>query len=181
MLVQTLGFPDRCHVHDADARIVSKHRLEGRVLLGLIHRASHLEAQIGPRESCDDDARVAHSELSDDVVANFSRGRRGKRENRRSAQPLHDGSKRQIVGAEIVTPLADAVRLIDHEQAHGSREQAVEKVAVLEALWSEIENLAATVGHPLGKIARLGIGEVRVHGKRIYAVGSELVLLILHQ
>ena len=61
--------------------------------------------------------RVAHAELADDVVLHFLCRGRGERENRRAAESLCDRAEAQIVGTEIVSPLADAVRFIDDEES----------------------------------------------------------------
>ena len=49
--------------------------------------------------------------------AHFLGGGRGEREDRRPAEPLDDGAEREVVGAEVVSPLAHAVRLVHDEEA----------------------------------------------------------------
>ena len=66
-----------------------------------------------------------------------------------------DGAEREVVGAEVVAPLAHAVRLVDDEEAHRAREQQIEEVAILEALGREVEDLALAVGHLARRLARL--------------------------
>ena len=99
----------------------------------------------------------------------------------RAAESLGDGAEDEVVGAEVVPPLAHAVRLVDDEEADLAREQALEKIAILEALRREIEDLAGAVFHFLLRVARLRRGEMRVHCERIDAVRGELVLLVLHE
>ena len=181
LLVQPLRFLDRRDVDDAAPRRVVEDALELHVLHLLVHRAANLEAQIRTREAGDRDVRIAHAELARDVLANDVRGRGGERENRRPAEPLGDRAEHEIVGTEVVSPLAHAVRLVDDEEADLAREQPLEEVAILEALRREIEDLALAIFHALLRVARLGGGEMRVHRERIDAVRGELVLLVLHE
>src|SRR5207248_9860235 len=53
LLVEPLRFTYRRDVHDADAGTVAEQTGERRILLALIHRAAHLEAQIRSREAGD--------------------------------------------------------------------------------------------------------------------------------
>ena len=92
-----------------------------------------------------------------------------------------DRAEREVVGTEVVAPLADAVRFVDDEQAHRAREQALEEVAVLEALGREVEDLALAVLDLPARLARLARRQMRVHRERVDAVRGELVLLVLHQ
>ena len=75
-------------------------------------------------------------------------------------EPRDDRAEREIVGPEVVAPLAHAVRFVDHEQADGSREQSLEEIAILEPLGREVEDLAAAVGHALAPTSR-ACGSVR--------------------
>ena len=73
------------------------------------------------------------------------------------------------------------MRLVNDKEGDLAREQLLEEVAILEALGGEIENLAREVFHSLLRVARLGRGEMRVHGQRVDAVRGQLVLLVLHE
>jgi hypothetical protein len=73
------------------------------------------------------------------------------------------------------------VRLVDHEQRDLAGQQVLEEFAVLEALGREVEDLALAALDFLDDLARLRVGQVRVHGQRVDAVGGKLVLLVLHQ
>ena len=130
-------------------------RSSARVLHRVVHRAPHLEAQVRSREAGDRDVRIAHAELARDVGAHLGRRRRGEREDRRRPSRLRDRAEREVVGAEVVPPLAHAVRLVDDEQADGAREQPLEEVAVLEPLGREVEDLALALGDLPVRLARL--------------------------
>src|SRR5689334_11728434 len=103
-----------------------------------------------------------HTELTRDVLSHLvGRGRR-QSEDRRSAETLHDRTEHQIIRAKIVAPLADAVRFVNDEEADGPGQESLEKVAVFEALWSQIENLAFAVEHALLEVASFRLRKVRM-------------------
>src|SRR5262245_32417002 len=80
-----------------------------------------------------------------------------------------------------MSPLTHAVCLVDHEQAHRAHEEPFEEVAILETLRREVQDLAAPFLHALRKVARLAVGQMRMHGERVHTDRCELVLLILHE
>ena len=67
-----------------------------------------------PRITC---AGSRHAEALDDLAADRRRGGRGQGEDGGAAEPLGEGAQLQVVGAEVVAPLADAVGLVDDEAA----------------------------------------------------------------
>ena len=134
--------------------------LECRVLELVVDGANHLEAKIRARESGDRDVRIVHAELADDVGLNVRRRGRGEREHRRTAESLGDSAEREIVGPEIVPPLADAMRFVYDEEADRAREQVLEERAILEALGGEIENLSFAIGDLPVRLAGFRGGEV---------------------
>jgi hypothetical protein len=73
------------------------------------------------------------------------------------------------------------VCFVDHEQADGARQQALEEVSILEALRREIKNFLTAGLDTVREVACLRVGEVRVHRERVDPARGELVLLILHQ
>ncbi len=180
-LVKPRRLANRGHVHDPDAGGVAQHVAQRGVLHRLVDGALHVEAEIRARESGDRHMRRLHAELPRDVGAHFSGRRRREREDRWAAKSSCHGTQREIVGAEVVAPLADAVRFVDDEQADGARQQSFEEFTILEALRREIEHFAGAVGHALRERARFPVGQVRVHGKRVDAKRREFVLLVLHQ
>ena len=74
-------------------------------------------AQVWPVEAADEDARVLQLQPRDDVGPRQVVGGGGQRNARHAFVPLVQHVQRQVVFAEIVAPLADAVRLVDREQA----------------------------------------------------------------
>ena len=73
------------------------------------------------------------------------------------------------------------MRLVDDEEADRAGQQALEELAILESLGSEIEDLALPVLDLAMCLAGLRPGEMRVHRDRVHPMRGELVLLILHE
>ena len=172
LLVQPLRLLDRGAVDDAACRRSSRSmRSTSASFSPAFTVRTHLEAEVGAREAGDVHraGRVmpswrAMSSRTSAVAVAVSASTGGR------AEPLDDGAQREVVGPEVVPPLAHAVRLVHDEQAHRAREQVLEEVAVLEALGREVEDLALALRHLPRRLARLGRGEVRVHGQRVHAV-----------
>ena len=181
LLVQALGLLDRRHVHDAVAPGRVDQRAQRLVLGHVVDGAADLEAQVRAREAGDRHRGVAHPELAHDVGAHLRGRRRGERQHRRAPEAVDHRAEREVVGAEVVPPLADAVRLVDDEEAHLALQQHLEEVAVLEPLGRDVEDVALALrDRPLG-VARLARRLVRVERERVDALRDHLVLLVLHE
>jgi hypothetical protein len=61
---------------------------------------------------------LAHPQTTQDVLADAGRGGSREREDRRAPEISHCAGQKEVVGAEIVAPLAYAVGLVHHEEAH---------------------------------------------------------------
>ena len=142
----------------------------------------HLEAQVRAVEAGQHLAGLGgDAEPGEDVTPHGRvRGRR-ERERARPAELLARAAERQVVGAEVVPPLRDAVRLVDHEQAHTAAREAIEEAPVREPLRCDEEQRDASrleVGVAavlLGAIER-GVDEGRRDSDRL-----ERLDLVLHQ
>ena len=172
---------DRRHVDDPRALRLAEHLLQRGVLLRLVDGGLHLQEQVGPDELAHPGERVAHPQLVDDVVAHLRRGRGRERHHRRPPQPLRDAAQHHVVGAEVVAPLAHAVRLVYHEQRHLAVQQHLEELAVAKALRRDVQDLAAAALHRLLRRALLPRRLGGVDGPRVHAQLVELVRLVLHQ
>jgi hypothetical protein len=117
------------------------------------------------------------------TMSSRTSGRRGGRErhHRRAAQALGDPAQHHVVGAEVVPPLAHAVRLVDHEQRHPPLQEELEEVAVAEALGRHVQDLPLAPGHRRLGLALLARAERRVDGPRVHPQLVQLVGLVLHQ
>ena len=72
-------------------------------------------ADVRPVEAADEDARAAELEALDDVGARQRVGGRGEGDPRHVGEALVQQRELEVVLAEVVAPLADAVRLVDRE------------------------------------------------------------------
>ena len=97
------------------------------------------------------------------------------------SERLDDMAEPQIVGAEIVAPFADAVRLVDYEEGHLGPLQVFDRLGLAELLRSEEQifdfalsgagEAFANFGDPLRGIDRRGISRI------LLGYGIHLVLL----
>src|SRR3954447_21833100 len=99
------------------------------------------EVDIRTVEAADDDCRVAHGEPLEDLCPDRGSCRRRQREGRRMAELLDDRAEPKIVRAEVMAPLADAVRLVDDKKLRLRIEQAISRLLVRELLGGEEQEL----------------------------------------
>jgi hypothetical protein len=181
LLVDPFGFLHGGDVDHSDAVLLAQLPFDEGVLDSIVHRAPDLEAEIGACKAGDLHEGILHPELADNVGLHLGRGGRSQGEHRRPLQPAGDVAEGEIVGTEVVSPLAHTVGFVDHEETDGAPDQVLEKRAVLEPFGCEVQDLALAFADHAVCLTRFRGVEVRVHGDRLYAVGEELVVLILHQ
>ena len=87
------------------------------------------DLEIGPEERPLEARRFPHAELSQNIQRDASGRRRGQREHGH-IELLLETLQASVRRTEIVSPLADAVRLIHHEQRDGAAAHEVAEVAV---------------------------------------------------
>ena len=92
----------------------------------LVVRAAHHVAQIFPREAHAVDALAAEGEALHHVV-HYLNGRRGGEGEDRTGQYFTQFGNAQIVGAEVVAPLRDAVRLVHGNKRNGNARYFLQK------------------------------------------------------
>jgi hypothetical protein len=120
------------------------------------------EADVRPVEAADDDRGVAHREALDDLLAHGRRRRRGEGEDGRAAERLGRGAQAQVVRPEVMAPLRDAVRLVDHQQRRPGDGELVEHVRVRELLRRQEEELELLVGELGERLVAVGGADGRV-------------------
>ncbi len=117
--------------------------------LGPLRRAAHhREGEVGPVEARRHAHRVAQAQAPLHVSGHLrGGGGRGAHDGPR-AQPPRGVGQAEVVGAEVVPPLRDAVGLVDHEQAHARVAHRVEERPRREPLGRHVEQaqLAARGG-----------------------------------
>ncbi len=77
---------------------------------------------------------IAQPESPDDLAPHLLSGGRGAGHHRRRPQPLDHAAQPQVIRAEVVAPLGDAVGLVDGEEVHAALGQRVEELGRGEAL-----------------------------------------------
>ena len=78
--------------------------------------AQHGVADVGAVEAGEEQPRLAQLQAAGDVLARLRVGGGGQRHARHAGKPRRQPGELQIFGAEIMPPLADAMRLVDGEE-----------------------------------------------------------------
>ena len=112
------------------------------------HHLDHPQRQVGTREAVDELRRVRRqAEPFDDLVAHHRRRRCGAGQHPRPRQKLHQLPDLEIVGAKVVAPRTDAVRLVDgHQWAVQASQHGTQSVGG-QSLRGHVHQLAAAGGH----------------------------------
>ena len=125
-------------------------------------------------------ARLDHAELLDDVARDGGRGRRGQRQDRHAAEAALEPGQVAVRGPEVMAPLADAVGLVDGDEA---QVEACERVPDrrLDALRRRVAQLVragSKVGDAAAPLVEL---QGRVQVRRAQADLRHGVDLVLHE
>jgi hypothetical protein len=132
-------------------------------------------------EVSDEDERLAQPQLGADVLAHLRGRRRGVAVNGGAGEPVAQLAQLPVLGTEVVTPVADAVRFIDRERAHvHAAEQRAERRR-RQALGRDEEQAQRAVertGFDRALLVRRGRA---VQRRRGHAGRDERVDLVLHQ
>ena len=87
----------------------------------------------------DDRFRIPERQLAADVSAHLWRGSGSQRDRCRRAKLFVDLLDAEIAGAEIVTPLADAMRFVDREERYSGSANPLRRLPVVEPLGRHVE------------------------------------------
>ena len=119
--------------------------------------------------------------MAEDVLDDV--GRRGRRQGQhgRPAEPVDRLAQRQVLGAEVVAPLAHAMRLVDNEQVDHRGFQAVDELGVGQALGRRVDELLPPCLDCLLDLAKLGGRERAVDRRDLDPALVQGVGLVLHQ
>jgi len=98
----------------------------------------HRERDVRPVEVTDHDRRVTQAEPLHDFRPHGRRRGGGQRQPDRCADRVRLRSQQHVVRPEVVTPLADQVRLVDHEQTRPRPQQRLPRLAVRELFGREV-------------------------------------------
>ena len=138
-------------------------------------------AEVGPDDARADDLRLA---AEGDRDLPFRRRRRGRShaEDRRLPESVERAPDEEVIGPEVVSPHADAVHLVDHDEPDVDPRDRVEEVPRAEPFRCDVEHPVAAFGHPAEARGGLVRVERGVDQRRLRRdLGRELVDLVLHQ
>ena len=153
-LLRDLLHPVARHAID-DAGLAPPPGEEGQQLADALAARLDRIADIGPVEARDETLRLLQPELAGDVGACLGVGRRGERNAGHARKALRQHGEAPVVRAEIVAPLADAMRLVDGEQRERRPVQHVEEARRGEALGRHIDEVEpAFAQRPLDAASR---------------------------
>ncbi len=128
-----------------------------------------------------DDLHVLAAELLEDVVDDLGGGGGGQRQDPRVAERLDRFPQVQVAGAEVVPPLRDAMRLVDHEDVDAVGAQGRQKLRLGEPLRGDEDELPLLLLDLLQDLALLAGSERAVDLGGVDADLLQLVHLVLHQ
>jgi hypothetical protein len=140
------------------------------------------ESQVRAREALQQLGRVgAEAETHQDLVAHDRRGGCRTSQHEPRAELGDEAADLQVVGPEVVAPLADAVRLVHgHERRREVRDQRAE-AGVGEPLGGDVGQLESPRAQPRETLAHLVGGERRGEKRRRHAARLERPDLVVHQ
>ena len=120
-------------------------------------------------------------EAASDVVQHLRGGGGGERQSALGAAEPAVTGELQVVGAEVVPPLGDAVRLVDGEERDPHPGDRLPEALVAEAFRGDIEKAEGPLPDAAHQVADLPGVERRVEPGGGHATAGELVDLVLHQ
>ena len=144
-----------------DARLGRAHgpQDDRLALLLVVPVALHRQVQVRPVEAAHDLRGVLQVQPLDDLLADRRRGGRREREHGRVAEPLDDVAELEVVGAEVVAPRRQAVRLVDDEQRRLRLGDRVEHLGLAQLLGREEEELDVAVLEPVERLLAVRPGQ----------------------
>ena len=156
-----------------------------RVALGdtwgaLAALAMHRDVQVGPVERTLEAIGLLHTQLADDVAADAARRRRRQRQHRDLAELGLQVLQLAVRRPEVMAPLADAVRLIDHHEAQAALGDDRTQGA-LEPLGRDIDEFDLAPAECFEAAAAFFEVDGRVEHGRPEAEPQQRVDLVLHQ
>ena len=143
---QALAAPSRAGVDDrrGAAKVVQPPDERAQAVLLAVDDLD-VVAQVRP-----DDARADDLGLPAERGRDLPLRRRGRRrrhaEDRRPAERVESAADEEVVGPEVVAPHADAVHLVDHDEADVDPRDRVEEVPLAEPLGGDVEEPVAALG-----------------------------------
>ena len=144
----------------------------------LAHRR---ELEVRPREAVDQHLRPLQPQRANDVLARAGVGGGGDGDARHAGEDLGEAAEGAIVGAEIVAPLADAVGLVDRDEAERQLGQTVHHGAGRQALGRDVEQVQFPGSRRAPDGRAVVEGDAGVEPRRAHALLLQRLDLVGHQ
>jgi hypothetical protein len=167
-----------------DARFAAMPRQDVLQLPLQIRSDQHAIDEVRPIERADELGGISQVELRQDVAPHARRRRRRERVKADVRPHATEIGELPVFRAKIVSPLADAVRFVDRDEANGlPADERSKRLAALadESLRRDVEQPIASGGQPGGDLLPRVARHPAVKARRRHAVADERVDLILHQ
>jgi hypothetical protein len=148
--------------------------------LGLLLRL-HGEAQVGPVEAVDEQARLFLEEPVHDVAAGGHVGGGGERDGLHVAEAAAHLAQHGVFGAEIMPPLRHAMGLVDGEQVHARARQPLGSGRIGQPLGGGVEDAHLPVSHRVHHAAVLRRVVGGVEASRLDAEMAQGRHLVAHE
>ena len=155
--------------------------LEPRVFLAVAFAMSHSQAEVRSLEAADRDVGIAQLQHLENVIAHLGRGGGGEGGGLGMIEHLEGLGEAQVVRPEIVTPLAETVRLIDRDEGDGHALERANEGAAAESLRRDVDELEFPRAHLAEPLGLLGGREGAVDHRRGHAFADEPIDLVFHQ
>src|SRR5690606_26183452 len=171
----------------AVAQLAGEDLLDVLALRGVAHRHDdvlEILPLVPAEEALQLDAQLG-AEVLDQVIDDigFRRGREAGHGRRLAGEVLADEARDvQVVGAEIVAPLRQAMRLVEHPGGDLAKPDRVDETPVAELLGGHEHDPGVAQPDPVERARALGPGEQSVdRDDALHAARDEVVDLVLHQ
>ncbi len=179
-LGQLLGALARAGVDDAGPPLARRGQ-GGDAVLAATGLPLRRERQLGPGEAGDEGRGLAQAQLRADVLARAGVGGGGDRQPGHAGKDLRQAAEVAVLGPEVVAPLADAMGLVDGDEAKRRGAQPLEGPGLQEPLGREVDQVEpAGRQAPPGGVAVLG-AEPGIHPRGRHPQLPQRLHLVAHQ
>ena len=136
-LGQTLGGIPARAVNDAALAVVPLGYVQN--LVQRLAASDHPVGEVAAIETGDEPARIAESQLRDDVLPHAIGRGGGQRHHRCLGKPATQRGDLPVLRAKVVAPFADTMRLVDGDQPRLPLGQALEHFRQHQPLWRDVQ------------------------------------------
>ena len=165
------------HVHDA----TPLHPVaDVQELAALVFRFADDIAEVRTLEAGLEEVALAEAQLVHNVLRNL-RGGGGGKGYHGGVNGFTETADLEIVRAEVIAPLRDAVGLVDHYIINVQDFQIAAEQTCAETLRGDIKELAASVGGIVQGVVHLMAVHSRMHGDGPDAAGLKILHLVFHK